>query len=188
MLLGRRKIHPVPSKGLFPFLSDWKDSERDAVLHVAFASKKRITGGEFTDYTARYGAMREQDSQTLRDSLLESLANEPLAAPPTEFTPVEVLEAHKEAIPRDQREEIDRVAEKLHLVPQLDIPLIALSNGQQRRARILRQLIRHPRLLLLEDPLGESCSNAYMPFLIRSSRSRCCSTTIAFQLTGKFEL
>ncbi|KIM26881.1 hypothetical protein M408DRAFT_174708 [Serendipita vermifera MAFF 305830] len=158
MLLGRRRISPVPSKGLYPFLSisgqSSKDLEQGAVLHVAFASKKRIAGGGFTDYTARYGAMRDQDGRTLRDSLLESLANEPLAAPPTEFTPLETRAAHENAIPKDQCQEIDQVAEKLHLVPQLDLPLIALSNGQQRRARILRSLIRHPRLLLLEDPFA----------------------------------
>lgn len=32
--------------------------------------------------------------------------------------------------------------------------MIALSNGQQRRARILRQLVKHPRVLLLENPFA----------------------------------
>lgn len=191
MLLGRRRIHPAPSKGLFPFLnasgSSFKDVEQDAVLHVAFASKKRIAGGGFTDYTARYGAMRDQDGRTLRDSLLESLANEPLAAPPTEFTPLESLTAYEDAIPKDQREEINRVAEKLHLVPQLDIPMIALSNGQQRRARILRQLIRHPKLLLLEDPFGEVSSTISPLASHQSSRSGRRTAAIALHFTGAVE-
>jgi ABC-type sugar transport system ATPase subunit len=156
-------MDPVPPKGLFPFLQDpaspiksSKEVEQDTILHVTFAAKKRVVGGGFTDYTARYGAMRDQDGQTLRESLLESLMNEPLAAPPTEFTPRTSgsSQENQEAVPKVQRDEIEHVASRLHLVPQLDIPMVALSNGQQRRARILRQLIRHPRLLLLEDPFG----------------------------------
>jgi ABC-type uncharacterized transport system ATPase subunit len=56
----------------------------------------------------------------------------------------------------DQRKEISRIAELLNLLPQLETPMVALSNGQQRRARILRQLIKRPRILLLEDPFGET--------------------------------
>jgi ABC-type sugar transport system ATPase subunit len=156
-------MDPVPPKGLFPFLQNpgpsiesFKEVEQDTILHVTFTSKNKVVGGGFTDYTARYGAMRDQDSKTLRESLTESLLNEPLVAPPTEFTPriSGSSQTDDQAIPKVQRDEIEQVASRLHLVPQLDIPMIALSNGQQRRARILRQLIRHPRLLLLEDPFG----------------------------------
>jgi ABC-type sugar transport system ATPase subunit len=155
-------MDPVPPKGLFPFLHGQsppmepsRGVERDAILHVTFASKKdKVVGGGFTDYTARYGAMRDQDGQTLRESLLESLTNEPPSAPPTEFTPGTGASPGEESVPKVRRDEIERVASRLHLVPQLDIPMIALSNGQRRRARILRRLIRHPRLLLLEDPFG----------------------------------
>jgi ATPase subunit of ABC transporter with duplicated ATPase domains len=151
-------MDPVPPK-LFPFLHHPSPSskavERDTILHVTFTSKTKVVGGDFTDYTARYGAMRNQDSRTLRESLMESLSNEPPVAPPTEFTPrmVGSSQANDQAILKVRRE-IEQVAARLHLVPQLDVPMIALSNGQQRRARILRQLIRHPRLLLLEEPFG----------------------------------
>jgi ABC-type multidrug transport system ATPase subunit len=151
-------MDPVPPN-LFPFLQhpdpSSKAVEQDTILHVTFTSKTKVVGGGFTDYTARYGAMRNQDSQTLRESLMESLSNEPLVPPPTEFTPRRIgsSQADDQAIPKVRRE-IEQVASRLHLVPQLDIPMIALSNGQQRRARILRQLIRHPRLLLLEEPFG----------------------------------
>jgi len=150
-------MDPVPPNGLFPFLKDssaslepHEDIEQDTILHVSFAPKKRMVGGGFTDYTARYGAMRDQDGQTLRESLLESLTNAPLVAAPAEFTP----QTDDKVASREQREELEQVASRLRLVPQLDIPMIALSNGQLRRARILRQLIRHPKLLLLEDPFG----------------------------------
>ncbi|EDR07691.1 uncharacterized protein LACBIDRAFT_298107 [Laccaria bicolor S238N-H82] len=40
----------------------------------------------------------------------------------------------------------------------LDIPLIALSNGQTRRARSARAVMKAPGLLLLNEPLSE-CSS-----------------------------
>ena len=36
----------------------------------------------------------------------------------------------------------------------LDLPLIALSNGQTRRARILKAIWTQPELLLLDEPLS----------------------------------
>jgi ABC-type sugar transport system ATPase subunit len=123
---------------------------------VAFASRKNIVaGGQFTDYTARYGAMRDQDRQTLRENLLESLSHAPPPPPPTEFAPTQGFEERLEISVREVNQDIDKLAEQLHLSAQLEVPMIALSNGQQRRARILRQLIRKPKLLLLEDPYGE---------------------------------
>jgi ABC-type uncharacterized transport system ATPase subunit len=116
--------------------------------------------------------MRDQDSQTLRDRLLEQLSLEPPPPPPTELERIGIhshprqqhtanqdvhtlrSESSTDAIKRQQNQIIDQIAERLNLGPQLDIPMIALSNGQQRRARILRQLIKHPRVLLLENPFA----------------------------------
>ncbi|KAF8994779.1 hypothetical protein BDQ17DRAFT_1330910 [Cyathus striatus] len=36
----------------------------------------------------------------------------------------------------------------------LDLPLVALSNGQMRRARIVKAILRKPELLLLDEPLS----------------------------------
>ena len=44
---------------------------------------------------------------------------------------------------------------QLELREFLDLPLVALSNGQTRRARILRALLRKPRVLLLDEPLSK---------------------------------
>jgi ABC-type molybdenum transport system ATPase subunit/photorepair protein PhrA len=99
--------------------------------------------------------MRDQDRQTLRENLLESLSHAPPSPPPTEFTPTQGFEERLEISVREVNQDIDKLAEQLHLSAQLEVPMIALSNGQQRRARILRQLIRKPKLLLLEDPYGE---------------------------------
>ncbi|KAI0293405.1 P-loop containing nucleoside triphosphate hydrolase protein [Russula brevipes] len=42
---------------------------------------------------------------------------------------------------------------KLGLKHLLDLPLVALSNGQTRRARIVKALLAQPELLLLDEPL-----------------------------------
>ena len=102
--------------------------------------------------------MRDQDGQTLRESLIESLSQDPPPRPPTEFDMPDVTDAQSlESLAEIQRKasKIDVLAERLRLLPQLDIPMIALSNGQRRRARILRQLIKEPLMLLLEEPFGE---------------------------------
>ena len=51
----------------------------------------------------------------------------------------------------------DELADKMGLKPFMDLPIIALSNGQTRRARILKAVLRKPRveLLLLDEPLSE---------------------------------
>jgi energy-coupling factor transporter ATP-binding protein EcfA2 len=49
----------------------------------------------------------------------------------------------------------DEWVEKLGLGELLDLPRVALSNGQMRRARIVKALLRHPALLILDEPLSE---------------------------------
>jgi ABC-type molybdate transport system ATPase subunit len=57
-----------------------------------------------------------------------------------------------------QKEETTRRFEgliyKLGLKHLLDLPLVALSNGQTRRARIFKALLAQPELLLLNEPLS----------------------------------
>lgn len=42
----------------------------------------------------------------------------------------------------------------------LDGSLMNLSNGQQRRARIVKALLKDPEILLLEDPYSMSLNNS----------------------------
>ena len=90
------------------------------------------SGGDFENYTARYYHIREEDKLTLRAHLLRSL---PFRASP---------------------QLVDEGALSLQLESLLDIPLIALSNGQNRRARILQALLSSPSLLVLEEPFSTS--------------------------------
>lgn len=47
------------------------------------------------------------------------------------------------------------LTERLEISRFLDLPLIALSNGQTRRAHIVRHLLKDPKVLLLDEPLSE---------------------------------
>ncbi|KAG8710852.1 hypothetical protein FRC11_004047 [Ceratobasidium sp. 423] len=122
MLLGHTRITPSPPDGLYPFLTTSGRDPHDLVSHVSFAPERLGSGGAFYDFTARYGAVREEDRITLRESL--GAVNEALA-------------------------------ETLDLKRLLDLPLVALSNGQTRRARILQALMRNPapEVLVLTEPL-----------------------------------
>lgn len=47
---------------------------------------------------------------------------------------------------------------QMNLTSLLDLPLLALSNGQTRRARILKAILEKPELLLLDEPLSKVLS------------------------------
>ena len=127
-LLAKNKFHPpISSPGAFPFTSSIKDSPVPLVRHLTFS--RPSASGEFTDYTARYGALQEEDKQTLLD-FYRSMDSSPSSA------------------------EIERVAESLRITHLLDVPLIGLSSGQTRRSRIAASLLTGARMLLLEDPFA----------------------------------
>ncbi len=67
------------------------------------------------DYTARYGAVRDEDRLTLREALFSEYMDREGGA-----------------------DELEVLSERLDLKRLLDLPLIVLSNGQTRRARIAR--------------------------------------------------
>jgi ABC-type Mn2+/Zn2+ transport system ATPase subunit len=48
----------------------------------------------------------------------------------------------------------EELTDKLELKQLLDLPLVALSNGQTRRARIVKALLEQPDILLLDEPLS----------------------------------
>lgn len=98
---------------------------------VNFAHRRQVaTYGGFYDYSARYGAVRDEDRVTLRQSLLGDTGEE------------------------EHRHFLDSLAQNLQLSDKLDLPLISLSNGQTRRASVLRQLLLEPQVLFLDEPLS----------------------------------
>ncbi|QRW25325.1 TCP-1/cpn60 chaperonin family (T-complex protein 1) [Rhizoctonia solani] len=120
--IGPHWHYSISSGGLYPFLVASGRDPHDLIAHVSFAPQRLASGGAFYDFTARYGAVREEDRMTLRESL--GTVDESLA-------------------------------ETLDLKRLLDLPLVALSNGQTRRARILQALMRNPapEVLVLTEPL-----------------------------------
>lgn len=54
-----------------------------------------------------------------------------------------------------QPELFDTLIKQMGLTGLLDIPAIALSNGQTRRARIVKAILDQPELLLLDEPLSK---------------------------------
>jgi len=141
MLLGHLRISPPPLGGLFPFLSPpllgpWGDPST-CISMVSFAHRPRSSGTSYYDHTARYGALREEDRVTLRQNMFPDTAGDTSHA----------------------INGFDDLVEQLELKTLLDMPLIVLSNGQMRRARILKALLAKLELLLLDEPLSGSSLN-----------------------------
>lgn len=131
-ILGRHRILP-PSPALpvneLPVPPRASTQDWRAVRYLAFA--RPSTTGEFTDYTARYGALQEEDKLTLREKLAAAFGTSQQA-----------------------EENIAAAVAYMDLGRLVDMPAIALSSGQTRRARIAQALMTRPALLILEDPMA----------------------------------
>ncbi|PPQ96386.1 hypothetical protein CVT26_004988 [Gymnopilus dilepis] len=148
-LLGHTRIAPPTSQaqarwaeagGLYPFLPP----SIDPYTRIKVVSFRQRTGGgdggAFFDYTARYGAMREdEDKVTLRDTLLQSTLGSGSGSTSTEGRLPSKL--------------FDELTEKMGLKGLMDLPIVTLSNGQTRRARVVKAILERPELLLLDEPL-----------------------------------
>ncbi|WP_208130897.1 ATP-binding cassette domain-containing protein [Hymenobacter sp. KCTC 23674] len=88
-------------------------------------------GGSELYYQQRYEATAAEEVPTVREYLLAS----PSQAPAAPWT-------------------YDRVVERLRLTHLQDQPLIQLSNGETKRLRLAKALLRNPVMLLLDNPLA----------------------------------
>ena len=141
-----------------PFLTKKGKDPLTSVTLVSFANRARAHGGGFYDYTARYGAVRDEDRITLRQSMFpETIPREKF-----EFEDDDAVEPPPPISP-EKLAFFERLVDALGLQELLDLPRVALSNGQTRRARIISALLKQPELLLLDEPLSKST------FLLSSS-------------------
>lgn len=158
-LLGNTRISPPPPGGPLPTLALKSRPINEAVYLVSFAHRPRASGGAFYDYTARYGAARDEDRVTLRQSMFpeeSGLIRDSVKS----FIVDKSATAHEqEAILRaeERKRRFEDLTAKLGLKDLLDLPQVALSNGQTRRARIVKALLEQPDILLLDEPLSR-CS------------------------------
>ncbi|ODN99033.1 hypothetical protein I350_07185 [Cryptococcus amylolentus CBS 6273] len=139
-LLSRHRIQPLPPPpGPFPYINSLitpsstlpdptsPPPPAKAIRHLAFA--RPPSTGEFTDFTARYGTLLEEDRLSFRQTLKN------LQPPPSD-------------------EAIERVARLMRIEDLLDLPSVSFSSGQTRRGRIASALLTRPHLLLIEDPMA----------------------------------
>jgi ABC-type sugar transport system ATPase subunit len=150
------RIKPPPPDGPLPSLSLRSRPIHEAVYLVSFAHRLRASGGAFYDYTARYGAVRDEDRVSLRQSMFPDESGLGVQDSIRHFL---VDKSHQELEDATLRIEkrarrFEELTEKLGLKELLDLPLVALSNGQTRRARIVKALLEQPEILLLDEPLS----------------------------------
>lgn len=127
----------------------------EAICFVSFAHRPNAAGGAFYDYTARYGAVRDEDRVTLRQSMFpeeSGFVRDSIES----FIVNKSHHKRHDASPRLEARawRFEELIEKLGLMHLLDLPLVALSNGQTRRARIVKALLEQPDILLLDEPLS----------------------------------
>lgn len=177
--------HVIHETKSHPYLQGSPISPTQSLRLVSFSARLSSVGSgssnSFVDFSARYGAIREEDRVTLWEDLLRdmgtktglvarlALANDPLADPEEEKKRdyeeggVNRLPWRSEEAQRQARTKAQKDAARIHeLAPLLNLsqgdppflqrPLIALSNGQTRRARILSALCSGCDVLVLEEP------------------------------------
>ncbi|MCJ8208893.1 ATP-binding cassette domain-containing protein [Mucilaginibacter sp. RS28] len=110
-------------------------TERNPAAHVALIESRHHfkNASNTTDfyYQQRYNSSDSEDAQTVTTYLQQ------------------VAWAHPDA----SYWTFDKVVEKLNLTYLLDKQLIKLSNGETKRLRIASALLKHPVILLLDQPL-----------------------------------
>ena len=135
-----RTFPHLASKHIAPVDSRLRTAE-NAIQYVGFSGEEGGLGGSGTRgayLSARYESRREETDFLLRDYLVGN-------------TNLNIVEETVPVISKDAGF-AKRVLEDFGLENYLGMPMGNLSNGQTRRARIVKALLGHPLILLLDEP------------------------------------
>ncbi|UZJ53869.1 hypothetical protein CBS101457_003189 [Exobasidium rhododendri] len=150
------RLHPSPH--LFT-------SNTRLVALASFSKQQVSSNAEFQDFSARYGALREEDTVTVFESLMDTQGFEVGKIAAMKVLPdklrSDVVEESERRLANTAKIRIEKLAPLLGLhkpgpgsiggVPLLYSPVISLSNGQLRRARIVNSLVRLDEASSTED-------------------------------------
>ena len=128
------------------------------IMFIWFHLKKTRARFRITIITIRRGSISGKKNAGMRKNL--SRSNPPplffflISDPDNDLTLNDYLIGNN-----GKTQDIADVAKQLNVDHLLPLSFVKLSNGQTRRARIAKALLKKPAMLVLDEPLSKTLSN-----------------------------